>query len=517
MGIPAVFAEKDLGIPAVLGGKDLGIPAVFAEKDLGIPAVFSEKDLGIPAVFAKKDLGIPVSCAILSLKNQEVDNMIFKRKIYDEIFAWKKQQNGRTALLLKGARRVGKTTVVKEFAEKEYQSHILIDFAKTTEEIRRLFDDLSNMDDFFLKLQLFTHTRLHRRKSAIVLDEIQLYPKARQAVKYLVEDGRYDIIETGSLLTIKKNTTGILIPSEETRITMTPMDYEEFRWALGDMDTCGMLKDFFERRKSLGEPLNRRMMRDFRLYMLIGGMPQAVSAYLDSNDFSTIDQVKRGILELYQDDFRKIDSTGNISRLFGSIPSELRKSASKYQITSVLPGRTSEEAASFVWDMEDSQAVCLALHADDPNVGLALNMDKQRFKIFLADTGLFVTLAFKDRKFTDNTIYERLLSDKLEANLGFVYENVVAQALKAKGEELYYYTFPQESSNHLYEVDFLLSRGNKICPIEVKSSGYKRHASLDAFLTKFSGRIKERYLLYTKDLVKDGDVLMLPVYMTMFL
>lgn len=443
--------------------------------------------------------------------------MVFKRKIYDEMLAWKQTQNGRTALLLKGARRVGKTTVAKEFAAKEYQSYVLIDFAKTSDDIRSLFDDLSNMDDFFMKLQLFTHSRLERRKSVIVLDEIQLFPKARQAIKYLVEDGRYDYIETGSLLSIKRNTAGILIPSEETRLVMSPMDYEEFRWALGDSDTCDLLRDFFQRRKPLGEPLNRKMLRDFRLYMLVGGMPQAVSAYLEASDFSFIDQVKRGILELYEDDFRRIDASGGISRLFGGIPSELRKAASKYQVSSVLPGRTAEEAGAMVWNMEDSQTVNLAFHADDPNVGFALNRDGRRFKIFLADTGLFVTLAFKDRKFTENIIYEKLLSDKLDANLGFLYENVVAQTLKTKGEVLYYYTFPQESSNHLYEVDFLLSRGNKICPVEVKSSGYRRHASLDAFKEKYPGRIRERYLIYMKDLAKEQDLLMLPVYMTMFL
>jgi hypothetical protein len=493
-----------------------GEPSVV-DKDLGILADFGKKDLGILADFGKKDLGIFSFHAILTASAKENNNMIFKRKIYDEMLAWKQQQNGKTALLLKGARRVGKTTVAREFASKEYKSYVLIDFAKASSDIRKIFDDLSSMDDFFLKLQLFTHTRLQRRKSVVVLDEIQLYPKARQAVKYLVEDGRYDFIETGSLLSIKRNTAGILIPSEETRLTMTPMDYEEFRWALGDMDTCSMLRDFYEKRKPLGEQVNRKMMRDFRLYMLIGGMPQAVSAYLDSSDFSAIDQVKRSILELYEDDFRKLDSAGGISRLFGGIPSELRKAASKYQIASVLPGRTAEEVSSLVWDMEDSQAVSLAFHASDPNIGFALNRDGRRFKIFLADTGLFVTLAFKDSKFTDNTIYEQLLSDKLDANLGYLYENAVAQALKAKGEELYYYTFPQDSSNHLYEVDFLLSRGNKICPIEVKSSGYKRHASLDAFQEKYSKRIGKRYLVYTKDLAMDGNVLMIPIYMTMFL
>lgn len=443
--------------------------------------------------------------------------MIFKRKIYDEMQKWKQEQNGKTALLLKGARRVGKTTIVKDFASKEYQSFILIDFAKTSADIRNLFDDMSNPDDFFSRLQLFTHTRLYNRKSAIVLDEVQLYPKARQAIKYLVEDGRYDYIETGSLLSIKKNVTDILIPSEETRIIMTPMDFEEFKWAFGDADTCSMLYDFFLSRKMLGNALNRKLMRDFRFYMLIGGMPQAVGTYLETNNFESVDQVKRSILELYEDDFRKIDTTGTISRLFASIPSELRKASSKFQITSVLPGRTLNEVETLLQDLEDSLTVNFAYHADDPNVGFALNRDNRRFKIYLADTGLFTTLAFKDKKFTENIIYERLLSNKLDTNLGFLYENSIAQMLKSKGEELYYYTFPQKDSNHIYEIDFLLSRKNKICPIEVKSSGYRSHASLDAFFAKYSARIGERYLLYTKDIAKDNDIIMLPAFMTMFL
>lgn len=443
--------------------------------------------------------------------------MIFKRKIYDKMLKWKREQDGKTALLLKGARRVGKTTVVREFAEKEYQSYILLDFAHISREINSLFDDLYDMDDFFMRLQLLTHIRLYERKSVIVLDEIQLNPKARQAIKYLVEDGRYDYIETGSLLSIKKNTSGILIPSEETRITMNPMDYEEFRWALGDSDTCDMLRESFLHRHPLGDSVNRRLMHDFRYYILIGGMPQAVVSYLETHDFSMIDQVKRSILELYEDDFRKIDSTGTITRLFHGIPSELGKYASRYQVSSVLSGRNSDDVASKIGDMVDSLTVNIAWHADDPNVGFALNRDSERFKLYLADTGLFTTLIFWDKSFTENIIYEKLISDKLATNLGFLYENIVGQMLKAKGDELYYYTFPAEQSNHLYEIDFLLSRQNKICPLEVKSSGYRRHASLDMFYDKFSSRIKERYLVYTKDLQKNQDVVMLPVYMTMFL
>ncbi|MBR6057290.1 MAG: ATP-binding protein [Victivallales bacterium] len=443
--------------------------------------------------------------------------MIFKRKIYDEMLKWKREQNGKTALLIKGARRVGKTTVAREFAEKEYQSYVLLDFAHISKEINSLFDDLYDMDDFFMRLQLLTHVSLYEHKSVIILDEIQLNPKARQSIKYLVEDGRYDYIETGSLLSIKKNTAGILIPSEETRITMNPMDYEEFRWALGDSNTCDILRDSFLHHHSLGDSVNRRLMHDFRYYMLVGGMPQAVVSYLETHDFSRIDQVKRSILELYEDDFTKIDSTGTISRLFHGIPSELGKFASRYQISSVVNGRDSDDVASKIGDMVDSLTVNIAWHADDPNVGFALNRDSGRFKLYLADTGLFTTLAFWDKSFTENIIYEKLLSDKLATNLGFLYENIVSQMLKAKGDELYYYTFPVKQSNHLYEIDFLLSRENKICPIEVKSSGYRRHASLDAFYDKFSSRIKERYLIYTKDFRKDQDVVMLPVYMTMFL
>lgn len=443
--------------------------------------------------------------------------MIFRRKIYERMLQWKQEQNGKTALLLKGARRVGKTTIVHEFAEKEYRSYIQLDFAKVSKDIRRLFEDLSDLNDFFAKLQVFTQKQLFPRESVIVMDEIQLFPPARQAIKYLVEDGRYDYIETGSLLSIKKNTTGILIPSEETRVVLNPMDYEEFRWALGDFNTFEMLREWFPKRKPFGEPVNRKLMRDFRNYMLVGGMPQAVASYLDTNDFSQVDQVKRGILELYEDDFRKIDGTGDVTRLFHNIPAELAKYASKYQISSVLDGKRWEDVASKIGDLADSLTVNLAYHAADPNVGMGLSRDSRRLKLYLADTGLFTTLMFQDKAFTENVIYRQLLADKLEANLGYLYENMVAQMLQAKGDALYYYTFPQESSNHLYEVDFLLSRGNKICPIEVKSSGYRTHASLDAFSAKFSRRIHEKYLIYTKDIALGQNLLMLPVYLTMCL
>lgn len=442
---------------------------------------------------------------------------VFERKIYQKMLQWKKESEGKTALLIKGARRVGKSTIAEEFAKKEYSSYILIDFSIATKEVHELFEDLSDLNYLFLRLQLIYHVNLEKRKSVIIFDEVQKEPLARQAIKHLVKDGRYDYIETGSLLSIKRNVKDILIPSEETRIEMTPMDYEEFRWALGDKATIPMLRSAFDNKISLGDDVNRRLLRDFRLYMLVGGMPQAVNEYLDTNNLSKVDRVKRSILELYQDDFRKIDPTGRASLLFSAIPSELSKNASRYQVSSVLPNTKPDRILGIVGDMKDSLTVNIAYHANDPSAGLSMHEDISRYKMFIMDTGLFVTLAFMDRDFTENIIYEKLLSDKLDADLGYLYENMVAQMLYSNGNRLFYYTFPKEKSTHNYEIDFLLARGNKVCPIEVKSSGYKTHASMDAFSDKFSGKIGQKYLIYTKDLRKDGDILCLPIYMTMFL
>lgn len=442
---------------------------------------------------------------------------VFERKIYQKMLQWKKESEGKTALLIKGARRVGKSTIAEEFAKKEYSNYILIDFSIATKEVHELFEDLSDLNYLFLRLQLIYHVNLEKRKSVIIFDEVQKEPLARQAIKHLVKDGRYDYIETGSLLSIKRNVKDILIPSEETRIEMTPMDYEEFRWALGDKATIPMLRSAFDNKISLGDDVNRRLLRDFRLYMLVGGMPQAVNEYLDTNNLSKVDRVKRSILELYQDDFRKIDPTGRASLLFSAIPSELSKNASRYQVSSVLPNTKPDRILGIVGDMKDSLTVNITYHANDPSAGLSMHEDISRYKMFIMDTGLFVTLAFMDRDFTENIIYEKLLSDKLDADLGYLYENMVAQMLYSNGNRLFYYTFPKEKSTHNYEIDFLLARGNKVCPIEVKSSGYKTHASMDAFSGKFSGKIGQKYLIYTKDLRKDGDILCLPIYMTMFL
>lgn len=443
--------------------------------------------------------------------------MTFKRKIYDKFLEWKKNSDGKTALLVEGARRIGKSTIVEEFAKNEYESYILIDFTKASKEVLNLFDDISDLNYIFLRLQLIYHKELHQRKSLIIFDEVQFCPKARQAIKHLVADHRYDYMETGSLISIRKNVKDILIPSEERQVQMYPMDFEEFKWALGDTVTIKLLRESFEKYQPLGDDLNRRMMRDFRFYMLVGGMPKAVSTYIETNNMRLVDEEKRDILRLYESDFMKIDSTGKAAMLFKSIPSQLEKNASRYQVSSVLENQRNSTVLELISEMESSKTVLVSYKSDDPNAGLTRTKDLENFKLFVCDTGLFTTMLFMDKDFTENIIYEKLLSDKLSVNLGYLYENVVAQILKANGNSLFYYTFLDEKSRHNFEIDFLLARNNKVCPIEIKSSGYKTHASLDAFSEKYSSRILNKYLVYTKDLGKDKDVLSIPIYMTMFL
>jgi hypothetical protein len=443
--------------------------------------------------------------------------MIFKRKIYRELLNWKSEDNGSTAILIKGARRVGKSTVAEEFAKNEYDSYVLIDFSDCKPEVRQLFDDISDLDGFFFRLQFLCKVELKPRKSVIIFDEVQLEPRARQAIKHLVKDGRYDYIETGSLISIRKNIENILIPSEEVSVNMYPMDYEEFRWALGDSVTVPMLKSSFDGRTSLGDVTNRSLMRDFRLYLLVGGMPQAVLTYLQTNNLEKVDRIKRNIINLYENDFARIDPTGNAAKIFHQIPAQLTSNANRYQSWSATDGTRTNALAEILSEMRESMVINMAYHANDPNVGMSLHLDADKYKMYVGDTGLFVTLAFWDKQSTDNIIYQKLLTDKLSADLGYVYENLVAQMLKAAGHELYYYTFPTDSGRHNYEIDFVIADGDKISPIEVKSSGYKAHISLDNFCKKYSSRIKHKYLIYTKDLRKDGDVLYLPAYMTMFL
>lgn len=443
--------------------------------------------------------------------------LFFKRKVYDRLLKWKNESNGESAILIQGARRIGKSTLAEEFAKNEYDSYILIDFAVAPKEVHDLFRDISDLNYIFLRLQLIYGTQLKERKSVIILDEVQLAPLARQAIKHLVKDGRYDYIETGSLITVHKSSANILLPSEETRVDMFPMDYEEFRWAMGDTSTIPLLRTAFDERKPLGNAAHRKLMRDFRLYMLVGGMPKAVAEYIETNNLEAVDRVKRGILSLYEEDFWKLDQTGRATALFDAIPAQLSRNASRYIVAEAIPGERPDRLADTVKMMNECMATNVSYLSTDPNVGLALTMDYNRFKIYASDTGLFVSLAFKDNEITDNIIYNKLLNDKLSANLGYIYENVVAQMLRASGKKLYYNIIPTNDGKKYYEVDFLIADGHKISPVEVKSSGYKTHKSLDVFCEKYSDRVRNKYVIYTNDLRREQDINYIPVYMTMFL
>lgn len=442
---------------------------------------------------------------------------IFARKIYREILEWKENRSNKYALLVKGARRVGKSTIVEEFAKKEFKSYIMIDFAHVSKDIKDLFEDTYDLDFFFLQLQQLSGTKLYEKESVIIFDEVQLHPKARQAIKYLVADGRYKYIETGSLLSIKKNTKDILIPSEEHKISMYPMDFEEFLWAIGDEVSIETIRTLLEKKRPAGNAIHRNLMRIFRLYMLIGGMPQAVETYLEKNNLQAVDEIKREIVDLYEEDFTKIDASGLAGDIYDAIPANLSSNASRYILSNAREGTRSERVRDLLPDILSSYTVNIAYHANNPAVDMELEKDVGKYKLFTSDVGLFVTLAFRDKNYVENIIYNKLLSDKLEANLGYVYENAVAQMLVAKENNLFYYTMGNNSSNHLYEIDFLISTGNKICPIEVKSGNYRCHKSLDQFCDKFGSRIGNKYLVHTKDYKWENGINYIPVYMLPFL
>ena len=441
----------------------------------------------------------------------------YKRKLYNTMLKWKSERNGDTALLIQGARRVGKSTIAEEFARNEYKSYILIDFSKVSKEVSDLFNDISDLNYLFIRLQFIYQIPLYERESVIIFDEVQLQPLARQAIKHLVKDHRYDYIETGSLISVRSRSRDILVPSEETKVDMYPMDYEEFRWTLGDTTTIPLLRTAFEKKMPLGDAVHRKLMRDFRLYMLVGGMPQAVSAYIRTNNFTAVDQAKRDIIALYEEDFGKIDDSGRAKALYDAIPSQLSRNAMRYQVGRANDKERVDRLENIVKVMDDSMTVNVAYHSDDPNVGLALTKNKEYFKMYASDTGLFVTLAIKDSDITENVIYDKLLNDKPSTNLGYVYENVIAQMLRATGKNLFYHTIPYAEGKKYYEIDFVIPDKHKISPIEVKSSGYKAHKSLDEFCSKFSDRIMNRYLIYTKDYKRENGVEYVPVYMTMFL
>lgn len=441
--------------------------------------------------------------------------MYFKRKAYNKLLEWKRRYSDRYAALLEGARRVGKSTIAETFAKNEYRSYILIDFSKTSSNILECFDDIGNLNIFFLRLQAETGITLYEKESIIIFDEVQLFPKARQAIKHLVSDARYSYLETGSLISIKKNVKDILIPSEEMKIPVYPMDYEEFCDATGN--NYELLQQIFDTGAAIGQATNRKLMRDLRIYMAVGGMPQAVESYIDGKNFSEVDMVKRQIISLYEEDFKKIDASGRITALYHSIPAQLAKDARKYRITTAIGKKKSTKAEELLYELIDSKTVLPCYNSTNPRVSLADTKDFTSYKLYLSDTGLFVTLMFIDRPVTENDIYAKLLSDKLPANLGYLYENLVAQMIAAAGRELYYHTWEKSGSTHYYEIDFLISEGSKVNAFEIKSSGSGKHESIKEFCRKFSKNINKAYLISQKDVGKEENLLRKPLYFMPFL
>ena len=447
--------------------------------------------------------------------------VVFKRKIYDQLLAWKNERQGQTAILIDGARRVGKSYIAELFARQEYRSYILIDFANLPSDLLHVFNyDSTDLDLFFNKLSAYYRTRLYPRQSVVIFDEVQQFPRARQLIKYLVADGRYDYIETGSLIRLKKNTENIVIPSEEEHLELFPMDFEEFLWATGDETTIPYIRQCFESRTPVGQAIHRRIMNDFRQYVLIGGMPQAVLAYLSEKSFEAADKIKRRILSLYREDVSKFASgyEEKVFAVFDNIPGQLSQKEKRYRITSIgKNARFRSYEDSFIW-LNEAMIVNMCYNCTDPTVGLSLSADCATQKCYMADTGLLVTQTFMDTSFTNNEIYRSILLDKLDINEGMIMENIVAQMLRYNGHKLYFYSRcdSQHRENHI-EIDFVISQNKKISPIEVKSGNYRSHASLDKFIHKYHSRIGTSYILYTKDMmIKDG-ICHLPLYMAIFL
>ncbi|MCL2604557.1 MAG: AAA family ATPase [Defluviitaleaceae bacterium] len=447
--------------------------------------------------------------------------MVLKRKAYKHMVDWKNQSKGKTALLLNGARRVGKSFLTEYFGKSEYKSMIFIDFSNPPKDVINVFENDSHDIPLFLtKLSLYYQVRLHERDSLIVFDEVQLYPKARQLIKHLVADGRYDYVESGSLLSLKENVRDILIPSEEEEIEIHPLDFEEFLYALDDEVTVSFIRECFEQRKPLGQALHRRVMNSFRTYMLVGGMPQAVVEYATSKDFEAADNIKRNILALYRRDIAKYAGAyrGKVTAIYDNLPGQLSKKEKKYKLSSIdKDARFRAYEDAFMW-LSDGMIVNPCYNATDPNFGLSLSMDHTTQKIYMADTGLLVTHAFNNHTFTGNELYKAILFDKLNVNEGMLMENVVSQMLRVNGHRLFFYSRVDKTKreNHM-EIDFLINHKNKISPIEVKSSSHKKHTSLDKFMNRFKPKLSDPFILYQKDfLLKDG-VMHLPIYMTMFL
>jgi len=447
--------------------------------------------------------------------------MELKRKITSTLLDWRNKDKGTSAIFIDGARRVGKSYVCEAFAKSEYKSYILIDFAHISKQVRDVFEeDRTDLDTFFLKISAIYRVTLHIRDSVIIFDEVQQYPPARELIKYLVADGRYDYIETGSLITLRQNNDDIVIPSEEEHVKMFPMDFEEFLWAIGDDATTQTLRAFFEKKTPLGQALHRRVLNDFRKYILVGGMPQAVCEFVQTANLEQVDRIKQRILSLYREDVAKFAKgyEARVFSIFDQIPSQLAKPEKKFTLASLSKNarsRTYEDA--FVW-LEEAMIVNTCFNAEDPSSVLSMSVDHTTRKCYMGDTGLLVSMTFRDKKYQDNVLYQAILLDKLNINEGMLAENIVAQMLRANGHELYFYSrSDSKDRSNTMEVDFLIPGGKRISPVEVKSGRYQKHASLDKFRKRFERHLETSYILYTKDIMEKDGIVHLPLYLAMFL
>ena len=449
-----------------------------------------------------------------------------KRKIYQKLIQWKQNNNGKTALLIDGARRVGKSYIVEKFAKENYKSYIIIDFNKVPNEVKNLFEFyLNDMDNLFMYLSNYFNVTLYRRESLIIFDEVQLYPKARSAIKYLVEDGRYDYIETGSLMSIKKNIKDILIPSEEQHIEMHPMDFEEFLWATGNDTLMNLIEKSYQEKKPLGQVMHRKIMDYFRQYMIVGGMPQAVKIYKDTKDFNKVDQIKRNILNLYRQDIGK-HAEGyhlKVESIFDEIPAQLQKHKKKFKLASISKEARFRDYEDAMFWLKDAMIINPCYNSTEPNIGLKLNTDFMTLKCYMADTGLLISHSFDENGIMTEEIYKKILFDKLEFNEGMIIENMVAQMLVASGHKLHFYsnTSRQDTSSRM-EIDFLIAKSkisnrHNISPIEVKSSKNYTISSLKKFIKKYKEQLYIPYVIHTGDLKIEDEIVYLPIYMTSLL
>lgn len=426
---------------------------------------------------------------------------------------------GTSAILIEGARRVGKSTLAEEFAKNEYQGYLLLDFAKESEDIKNNFNNIGDIEEFYRNLFLLKGKSLPKKKAVIIFDEVQLFPKARQAIKYLVADGRYDFIETGSLISIKRNVQDILIPSEEEKIEMFPLDFEEFLWAKGDFVTADAIRGNFEMRKAFPDAVHKKIMQLFRTYMAVGGMPQAVAAYIEGKSYEQIDYVKRRILQLYEDDLRKYDEDNKekASVIFKTIPEQLQNHNSHFKFSLVDKNARYKNYIDAVSFVAESMIGNECINVTKPEISLEAFADRSNFKLYMGDTGLLVSMYMKNNADTGDDLYKALIFDRLGIDQGMLFENVAAQMLRCSGHALYFHEFYYQPVSDMkekkYEIDFLLVRKKKVCVIEIKSSNYKTHKSFDMFLQKYQMKSEERFIFYTKNFRKEGQIVYLPIYM----